>query len=213
MRMILFIQSNADDAQISVQVRKKGYRSVQDKELLFFDEIPLSKKSQSQQKIRRAQGLLRLLVRERKLLFNRKYGRFSQIMRWQMWMFVLSPLFLIMFFSLGIIRKFTLATNNLFDVLFYVEFLILFSWSFRRFNHSKQEWNILGSILVGFEYLCWSMAYILSGKKFAHVGPNPRCEARIKIKKAPRGTKVPRGVVSRNLVVCFVFSTLLKRRK
>ena len=160
----LFIQSNADDAQISVQVRKKGYRAVQDKELLFFDEIPLSKKSQAKQKIRRAQGLLRLLVRERKLLFNRKYGRFSQIMRWQMWMFALSPLFLMMFFSFGIIRKFTLPTNNLFDVLFYVEILILFSWSFRRFNHSKQEWNILGSILVGLEYLCWSMVYILSGK-------------------------------------------------
>ena len=46
------------------RLEKKGYRSVQDKELLFFDEIPLSKKSQSQQKIRRAQGLLRLLVRE-----------------------------------------------------------------------------------------------------------------------------------------------------
>ena len=81
-----------------------------------------------------------------------------------MWMFVLSPLFLIMFLSIGIIRKFTLTTNNLFDVLFYVEFSFFFSWSFRRFNHSKQEWNILGSILVGLEYLCWSMVYILSGK-------------------------------------------------
>ena len=125
----LFIQSNADDAQISVQVRKKGYRAVQDKELLFFDEIPLSKKSQSQQKIRRAQGLLRLLVRE-ETLFNRKYGRFSQIVRWQMWMFVLSPLFLIMFLSIGIIRKFTLTTNNLFDVLFMLNssfFFMVFS--------------------------------------------------------------------------------------
>ena len=160
----LFIQSNADDAQISVQVRKKGYRAIQDKELLFFDEIPSTKKSQTQQKVRRAQGLLRLLVRERKLLFDRKYGRFSQIMRWQMWMFVLSPLFLIMFFSIGIIRKITLPLESLIDVLFYIELFILFSWSVRRLSNSKQEWNIFGSILVGLEYLCWSMAYILSGK-------------------------------------------------
>jgi len=85
-------------------------------------------------------------------------------MRWQMWMFVFSPLFLIMFFSIGIIRKITLPLESLIDVLFYIELFILFSWSVRRLSNSKQEWNILGSILVGLEYLCWSMAYILSGK-------------------------------------------------
>ena len=59
----LFVNSNADDAQIATAARLNGLRSIQDPELFFSDQMPLTTKGQRRQKVRRAQGLIRLLAR------------------------------------------------------------------------------------------------------------------------------------------------------
>ena len=58
--------ANADDAQIATSIRCRGWRTLTDPMAMFTDAAPRTAGSQRRQKIRRAQGLQRLLVRERK---------------------------------------------------------------------------------------------------------------------------------------------------
>ena len=68
----LYYSSNADDAQIATAARLAGFRSIQDPDLKFSDQMPLKAKGQRRQKVRRAQGLIRLLARKRKHWFSKE---------------------------------------------------------------------------------------------------------------------------------------------
>ena len=59
------IGANADDAQIATAIREYGLRSVQDSKLHFSDQLPTTRKSRMRQKVRRGQGIQRLLIRKR----------------------------------------------------------------------------------------------------------------------------------------------------
>ena len=88
----MYQSANADDAQIATAARLNGLRSIQDPDLKFSDQIPLTRKGQRRQKVRRAQGLIRLLTRKRKHWFSHREGRFARILRRNAWMHILSPL-------------------------------------------------------------------------------------------------------------------------
>ena len=62
----LNVGANADDAQIATSVRTRGWRSIVDSKARFVDAAPATVEQQRRQKIRRAQGLQRLLIRQRK---------------------------------------------------------------------------------------------------------------------------------------------------
>ena len=77
----LNVHSNADDAQIATGVRLNGLRSIHDGDVYFEDIAPTSLEGQRRQKIRRGQGLQRLLVSHRKSWFDRRLGTFAGILR------------------------------------------------------------------------------------------------------------------------------------
>ncbi|MFC1919416.1 glycosyltransferase [Chloroflexota bacterium] len=94
--------SMADDSELAFQVRKQGYRCIYNPESVFYEYTPFSLKSRFTQKVRRAQGLIQLFWRERRALFNRRYGRFGTIVfPAEFFMIIVSPLLLTAFlFSL-----------------------------------------------------------------------------------------------------------------
>lgn len=69
--------SVADDTEMAFQVIKKGYRTLYVPEALYYENIPLSNKSNMKQKERRAQGLVQSFWRHRDFLFNKKYSAFG----------------------------------------------------------------------------------------------------------------------------------------
>ena len=73
----LNVQSNADDAQIATSIRINGLRAIQDSDAYFIDHAPHQRKEHARQKVRRAQGLQRHLLRQRKHWFNRRHGKFA----------------------------------------------------------------------------------------------------------------------------------------
>ncbi len=159
----LYAKANADDAQISTSIRLKGLRSIQDPELTFTDQMPLTAKEQRRQKVRRAQGLIRLLSRKRKFWFSKRQGRFSKILRRNAWMHLLSPLAITGAAMLAIFRNIAyLPDSNLMFSLTLMEFYCLTSWVLTRSNKSFFGIKIAGTIMCGLESLL--VAITLAGR-------------------------------------------------
>ena len=159
----LYAKANADDAQISTAIRLRGLRSIQDPELTFTDQMPLTAKEQRRQKVRRAQGLVRLLSRKRKFWFSKRQGRFSKILRRNAWMHLLSPLAIVGGAILAIFRNIAyLPDSNLMFSLTVLEFYCLTSWILTRSNKSFFGIRTAGAIMSGLENLL--VAIVLAGR-------------------------------------------------
>ena len=83
--------ANADDAQIATSVRCQGWRAVADPLATFIDVAPSTVEGQRRQKLRRAQGLQRLLTRMRKRASGKRQGVFGRIFRRQHHFHVIMP--------------------------------------------------------------------------------------------------------------------------
>lgn len=161
----LYSKSNADDAQIATAVRLNGLRSIQDPNLIFKDYMPLTNKEQRRQKVRRAQGLVRLLVRKRRHWFSRRLGRFSSILKVNAWMHIFSPILIAGATIMGILRNITYLTeSNLMLVLSSVEFYCIVSWFLARTNRSIIGFKTVGTVLCGLENLFVAIVYAGMGK-------------------------------------------------
>ena len=97
-------QANADDAQIATSIRCKGWRVVVDPVARFVDVAPTTATGQRRQKIRRAQGLQRLLLRQRKRAGERNQGVFARIFRRQVHFHVTAPLALTVATTSAVLR-------------------------------------------------------------------------------------------------------------
>jgi len=69
--------SLADDSEISIKIRKQGYRCILNSDIIFYEKT--SEEGREEQKIRRASGLIRLLWRNKTLFLNPKYGKYGLI--------------------------------------------------------------------------------------------------------------------------------------
>ncbi len=165
----LYCFANADDAQIATAVRLNGLRSIQDPELTFTDQMPLTLKGQRRQKVRRAQGLIRLLGRKRKHWFSKRDGRFSKILRRNAWMHILSPLAIFTAGVLAVMRNIAyLPESVLMAALSSLEIYCLASWIFARVDKSFFGIKTAGTIMCGLENLL--VALIFSGRgKSLHI--------------------------------------------
>ena len=67
---VLDLNCNADDSQLAVAARLSGLRAIQDRNLIFRDAIAPTYSEHRAQKIRRGQGLQRLLWRYRRHWFS-----------------------------------------------------------------------------------------------------------------------------------------------
>ncbi|MDY6965239.1 MAG: glycosyltransferase [Halobacteriota archaeon] len=69
--------SLADDSELSLKIRRQGYRSILNPDIIFYEKT--SEKGRGDQKIRRASGLIRLLWRNKDIFLNPKYGKYGLI--------------------------------------------------------------------------------------------------------------------------------------
>ena len=159
----LYYSSNADDAQIATAVRLAGFRSIQDPDLKFSDQMPLKSKGQRRQKVRRAQGLIRLLARKRSHWFSKREGRFAKILRRNAWMHILSPIAIATAAVLAIMRNIAyLPDSPLMMALSAIELYCLTSWALTRANKSFFGIKTAGVIMCGLENLL--VAIVISGQ-------------------------------------------------
>lgn len=68
---------SGDDSRLANVIRKKGYRAVYDSAAVFYEYSPPDFRSKWIQKVRRGQGLIRLLWDYRSCLFRRKFGAYG----------------------------------------------------------------------------------------------------------------------------------------
>ena len=155
----LNVRSNADDAQIATNVRINGLRAIQDSDAHFIDHAPHQRKEHARQKVRRAQGLQRHLLRQRKHWFSRRHGKFAATIRQEAAMHLLSPLLLVGAFVAMLARwatigfaeiDFSNATLTTMHVgLFVTEAIVFTSWLSVRYSVRIPLLNQLGAIIDG----------------------------------------------------------------
>ena len=155
----LNVRSNADDAQIATNVRINGLRAIQDSDAHFIDHAPHQRKEHARQKVRRAQGLQRHLLRQRKHWFNRRHGKFAATLRQEAAMHLLSPLLLVgalvamlaRWATIGFAEiDFSNATLTTMHVgLFVTEAIVFASWLSVRYSVRIPLLSQLGVIIDG----------------------------------------------------------------
>jgi cellulose synthase/poly-beta-1,6-N-acetylglucosamine synthase-like glycosyltransferase len=128
--------ANADDAQIATSIRCRGWRTLADPLAHFVDAAPSTVQGQRRQKIRRAQGLQRLLTRQRKQAAVRSQGLFSRIFRRQYHFHIVAPLAL------------TVATTS---ALLRWGFIALYGWpaTFTVANSLHLGFTVLETVCAG----------------------------------------------------------------
>ena len=121
--------SNADDAQLAVAARLAGLRAIQDPALIFREPIPPTYGEHKEQKVRRAQGLQRLLWRNRSHWFSRNQGAWGGIMGVQGIMHLLIP-WIVLAGCVFAVLKWCLILTGLELNIFIITTLVIDGWVF-----------------------------------------------------------------------------------
>jgi cellulose synthase/poly-beta-1,6-N-acetylglucosamine synthase-like glycosyltransferase len=136
--------ANADDCQLAITVRRKGFKAIYDEQAVFYEYAPPDKASLQLQKIRRGQGLARLFWQNKDMIFKKKYGRFGlYILPANFFMYVVSP-FLVSGFII----------------------LCFASLSFYLIECRDLTWVTASSMLAG---VTLAMCYFTQGKKYLNI--------------------------------------------
>ena len=91
--------SLADDSELAVKIRKQGYRTIIDPDVIFYEASHSKFMKRRMQKDRRGKGLIRLLLQHRDVLFNPKYGKYGMIVfPMNYFMMILSPYLILALF-------------------------------------------------------------------------------------------------------------------
>ncbi|MCS5532921.1 MAG: glycosyltransferase [Candidatus Poseidoniaceae archaeon] len=165
--------SNADDAQIATTVRLKGLRSIVDESVWFEDMAPPTLKGQRRQKIRRGQGLQRLLLSKRSRYFDNRLGTFSIILRREAYFHVISPLLYGGFAIAALTRWISIAIGespaaeslSMLHILFTTaELISIFAWANGRFGLKLPYLSPFDTVYSGSEILLLSLAKSARGQ-------------------------------------------------
>lgn len=105
----------ADDTEISLKIREKGYKAIFIPTATVFAFTPKSFKFRMKQKIRRAQGIIQAMIRHRKIMFNPEYGNYGLIiLPCEFFMHIVSPILVVLASTLFIS---IFATINMLPIL------------------------------------------------------------------------------------------------
>ncbi len=90
----------ADDTELAMLLREKGWRAVFDNDVVAYELVSESQKTRAKQKLRRGRGIVQSFIRHRTMLFNKKYGKYGLIIfPSEFFMHIVSPLLLVMLFA------------------------------------------------------------------------------------------------------------------
>jgi hypothetical protein len=168
----LNVHSNADDAQIATGIRLNGLRSLHDSGIYFEDIAPTSPEGQRRQKIRRGQGLQRLLVSHRKSWFDRRLGTFAGILRREAHFHLFAPVLFAAAGCAAILRWSIItlagmpngALAALHGSLALIELGCLIAWLLNRQGIRVPLLTTLGTLFSGMEHLLVAHWHSLRGR-------------------------------------------------
>ena len=104
----------ADDTQLAMMIRKKGFKTIFDENVIFYESVP-DDQIFINQKIRRGQGLVQAFLRNLDFLFNPKFGKFGLIIfPAEFFMHIVSPII-------------SLVLSTLFFILIFNNSLLLYA--------------------------------------------------------------------------------------
>jgi cellulose synthase/poly-beta-1,6-N-acetylglucosamine synthase-like glycosyltransferase len=87
----------ADDTEISLKIRKKGWRAIYAPDAVAYEYTPVAFYSRLKQKVRRGQGIIQSFVRHKDFLFNSKYARYGLVIfPCEFFMHIVSPILSLM---------------------------------------------------------------------------------------------------------------------
>ncbi len=119
-------KSVADDAELALKIRQKGYRTVYSPTAVAHEMSPTSVKERIRQKSRRAQGHIRLIFQNLEILFNPKYGKFGLfIFPANFFMMILSPLLILLAVITGFVYLYSLLGIFLSSVISLIAFALI----------------------------------------------------------------------------------------
>lgn len=166
--------ANADDAQIATAVRLKGLRTIVDSQALFSDVAPLSIAGQRRQKVRRGQGLQRLVLRKRSVAGHTNMGVFGKVFRRQHHFHVVAPLLLAVAAVAGTLRwglivafgwpAASTTAGQVHLLMGLMESVLLLSWWTSRRGRPLGPLGLLGQWLTSMEWLLRSMLLLARGQ-------------------------------------------------
>lgn len=88
--------SMAEDTEEVIAIRKKGYKAIIDPTILSIEEVPADFKQRRLQKDRRAEGIVRTLLKNKDMIFNPKYGKYGLIvLPMELFLLSISPFLII----------------------------------------------------------------------------------------------------------------------
>lgn len=109
-----------DETIQTIHIRRQGYKVIYDPNANFYEDFPDDGKERLRQKIRRSEGLIRILFKNASLLFNPAYGKFGMyVFPSNFFMFIIAPVLL---WITPIIAAIDLA---FFSIATYLDILIL----------------------------------------------------------------------------------------
>lgn len=111
-----------DDVHYALSIREKGYRAVFARDANFIEEVLPRKEDYLNQKVRRAEGVIKSFIYHKKMLFNPRYGLFGFFcfpLDWFLFLFqpILSFLLIILAFLFILVQ---------FSILYFLLSLLVF---------------------------------------------------------------------------------------
>jgi len=91
----------SDDSEVIVNVVKQGYRAILDPEVKSVEQEAKTFKERRKEKNRRAAGVVRVIMSNLDMLFNRRYGAFAFVtLPMEFFILILSPVLMFLLFIL-----------------------------------------------------------------------------------------------------------------
>ena len=92
----------ADDTEIAIRTREKGYRAIFDPQALVYANTPTGFAQRLRQKTRRGVGIIQSFMRHRDMIFNPKYKIYGfVILPVEIFMHIISPILTMIFVALA----------------------------------------------------------------------------------------------------------------
>ncbi len=136
----------SDDSEVVVAVVRKGYRAIIDTAVKVEESAPRSFRERRKQKNRRAAGVIRVLLMNLDMIFNKRYGTFGLVtMPVELFLLVLSPVALFSVFLLWIY----LALTGTFSILLSLLALTIALSSLKLSAKARAVFDTYLSCLIG----------------------------------------------------------------
>jgi cellulose synthase/poly-beta-1,6-N-acetylglucosamine synthase-like glycosyltransferase len=111
------INEYGDESIQTIHIRKQGYKIIYNPYAKFYEYFSEDNKERLQQKIRRAEGHVRILFENVDIMFNKKYGRFGMyVFPSNFFMLIISPFLLFASIATTIVDLFILSYTVYFDI-------------------------------------------------------------------------------------------------